>query len=79
MAVPAFGVTGAPYFLWRAGVRTMAAAAAGASADLKYTLPGYSFTQAEREQYERDGFIVIRKLVPQKDLDAVRERCGKER
>lgn len=56
-----------------------AAAAASEGTRFKYTLdpaPGQPpvFTPAQRAFYEENGFIVIRKLVPEVDLDVYRAR-----
>ena len=40
-----------------------------ATSEFRYTVDTAFLNRQEREQYERDGFFVVKKLVPQADLD----------
>jgi phytanoyl-CoA hydroxylase len=56
--------------LWQVG------ASAQKSTGFQYTTDDADrvFTREQREQYERDGFILVKKLVPQDKLDKYRDR-----
>jgi len=40
----------------------------------RYTVDPCALTKQQRDQYEKDGFVVIKRLVPEADLDKYRER-----
>ena len=45
--------------------------------DLKYTVPNGCLTNAQREEYEKNGFIVVRNLVSSEKLEKYKARFQK--
>lgn len=40
----------------------------------KFTCPGGAFTQEQREHYERNGFVVVKKLISDEKLEKYKKR-----